>query len=295
MNTRKPTIKPSASQTSTSIAPIAASPAPAPTPAPQAAPASPSPSPQPAPTPMPDPVALAAAVKLVIAALDGAETSLAIGDDPTLSSKQKRHAVRLRKGGEKYVAQIGGLATQYQLDVPGAQVALMLALVGKADALQPLIDRLGTFTKHVGDSVFGAQSQAWDMAMQYYAFLRRRAATNADLATSLQPIADFLAYRHPLTKPPVGSPTKRQVSAAKKAQQTLATVAGGKLADTNLLNPRKHPATTAGQPAPTAGAPAAPAPSATGASATAAPATPAASPAPATAPVANGAGAATHS
>jgi hypothetical protein len=288
MSTRKPTTKQSVSPTSTSAMPIAATPAPARTPARRAARPTSALSPQPAPTP--DPVALAAAVKLVIAALDSAETSLGIAGDPTLSPVEKRHAVRLRKGGEKYVTQISSLATQYQLGAPAADIATMLALVGKADALQPLVDRLGTFTKHVGDSVFSAQSQAWDLAMQYYAFLRRRASSNADLATSLQPIADFLAYRHPLTKPPVGSPTKRQIAAAKKAQQTLATVAGGKLADANLLNPRKHPAIPAGEPAPTAGAPAMPA-------ALAAPATggPGATAAPATALATNGGGAPTHS
>jgi hypothetical protein len=53
--------------------------------------------------------------------------------------------------------------------------------------------------------VFAAQSQAWDMALQYYAMLHRRAKSSGDLATSLQPITDFLAYRHRSTKAPPGS------------------------------------------------------------------------------------------
>jgi hypothetical protein len=249
MAPRKTTTKPSASQTS--AAPVAATPTPVASPSPLP------PSPQPTPTPAPDPnAALKVAVQQALAALDTAEAALNISDPP-LTSKQKRHAAKLRKGGEKYVVQIGGFAKQYQLETAAMQVDTMLAVLGQADALQPLADALTTFAKHVGDSIFAAQSQAWDEAMQYYSLLKRRAKSSGDLANSLQPITDFLAYRHPSTKAPKGSPTKRQVNAVKKAQQTIATVAAGKLANTNLLNPRKHPAPT-GEPAPTTGGSAAP-------------------------------------
>jgi hypothetical protein len=186
-----------------------------------------------------------------------------LGDDPSLAPKDRRRAAKLRKGGGPIVTQVGSLASQQQLESPALQVATMLMLLGKAGALQPLVNRLAAFVKHVSDVMFAAQSQAWAMAMQYYALLRRRAKTDGELARALEPVTQFLAYRHPSTRAPVGSPTKRQVHAAKKAQHALATVAGGKLAGTNLLNPRNHPA----QPAPTAGGSAAPSSTPSGSSA----------------------------
>jgi hypothetical protein len=77
--------------------------------------------------------------------------------------------------------------------------------------------------------------------MQYYALLQRRASTDAELAKALQPISQFFAYRHPSTKHPVGSPTKKQVRAAKKAQKTLDTVAGGRLAPGAAPAPAPEP------------------------------------------------------
>lgn len=195
------------------------------TPAPSPAPAEASP----APTPPPDPnTALEAYVQQTVTDLDNVEAGL--GGDPPLTPVQKRHAAKLRKGGEKVVAQIGDLATQHQLESPALQVSVMLALMGRAQALQPLADRLAAFAKHVADVIFSAQSAAWVMAMQYYALLQRRAAADAELAKALQPIAQVFAYRHPSTKAPVGSPTKRQRQAVAKAKKTLKTVAGGKLA-----------------------------------------------------------------
>ena len=231
---------------------------------------------------------LAAAAQLAVTALVSAETTLGVGD-ASLTATDKRRSSKLRKGGEKYAVQIGSLAQKYQLETAAMQVATMLTLLGKAAALQPVVDQLTIFTKHVGDVVFAAQSQAWDMALQYYALLARRARTNGDLATSLQPIGDFLAYRHTSTKPPTGSPSKRQVNAAKKAQQQLETVAGGALANTNLVQHRASPVLPTLAPAAAATAPS-PAPSPTPA-----PAGNGAPPAGASSPTNGGAPPATHS
>ena len=258
MAPRKPITIASASSQST-LTPAPAAPAPA------TAPAATPPSPPPSPPPASDPnAALSAYVQQTVASLDTIEAGL--GSDQPLGPKDRRRAAKLRKGGDKVVAWIGDLATQHDLESPALQVATMLALVGKAAALSPLTNRLAALTKLVGDLVFVAQSQAWGMAMQYYALLHRRAANDGQLAASLAPITQFLSYRHPSTQAPVGAPTKRQINAAKKAQKALATVAGGKLADTNLLTPRKQPALPA-----------------QGGAATAPAASPAPSPAPATA------------
>jgi hypothetical protein len=240
---------------------------------PQAAPAATPVTPAPAPTtatpaPAPDPsAALEAYVNQTVSDLDTFEAGL--GGDPPLTAVEKRHAAKLRKGGDKVVTQIADLARQHQLESPALQVSAMLALMGKAEALQPLADRLAAFVKHVTDVIFSAQSAAWVMAMQYYALLQRRAATDAELATALQPITQVFAYRHSSNKPAVGSPTKRQRKAAAKAKKTLQTVAGGAFAGSLAADgtPQQPAATPAGNGVPAAPAngngatpPAAPAP-----------------------------------
>jgi hypothetical protein len=220
-------------------------------PAPAATPPSPSPvpSPSPSPSPAPDPnAALAAYVQQTVATLDTLEAGL--GADPPLTPKDKRHAAKLRKGGDKAVAQIGNLATQNQLESPALQVAVMLALMGKAKALQPLADRVAAFVKHVTDVIFSAQSVSWGMAMQYYALLQRRAATDAELANQLDPVTQFFAYRHPSKKAPVGSPTKAQRKAVTKAKRTLTTIGIGRLAGAGATAANPQPTAAAASAAP---------------------------------------------
>jgi hypothetical protein len=240
----------------------AAAPAAAPTPpTPPTPPAPPAPTPPPQPTPDPN-AALAAFAQQAVAMIDTITAGL--GGAPTLAPSDKRRAVRFRKGGGPIAGTIGDLAQQQQLELPALPVATMTSLLGRASALAPLVNRLPAFVTLVDDIVFAAKSQAWSMALQYYAILHRRAKSDAKVAAALQPVTAFLSYRHPSTKPAVGSPTTKQVNAAKKAQKALATVAGGKLAGTNLLNPRKKPASSASTPFPAAPA-ASPAPTGNGA------------------------------
>jgi len=234
--------------------------------APTATPPVPQP-PAPANPPPPDPnAALAAFVQQAVAALDGVEVGL--GNDPPLTPTEKRHAAKLRKGGQQVLEQIGNLAQQHQLESPALKVSDMLALVGKASALQPLADRTAAFLKHVDDVVFTSQSAAWVMGMQYYALLQRRARTDAELAKALAPVTQFLAYRHPKQKAP-GTPTRRQKKATSKAVKTL------KKAAPQLLAPQPSAPQPSTQPSPQSPAqPASPPAASNGAAGSASPATP---------------------
>lgn len=193
---------------------------------------------------------LAAYVQQTVAEIDTIEAQL--GADPALTGSEKRHAAKLRKGGARVIVQIGDLATQHQLESPALLVSVMIGLLGKAQALQPLADRLAAFVKHVNDVVFSSQSTAWVMALQYYALLQRRATTDAELAKALQPVAQVFAYRHPSSKAPVGSPTKRQRLAVAKAKRALKKVAGGKLAGSTQPEATPRPAVVAPNASPAA-------------------------------------------
>jgi hypothetical protein len=166
-------------------------------------------------------------VTQALAALEATEAGLPA--DPTLTPSEKRHATKLRKGGEPIVTLIGGLARQYQLESPVLQTDPMLADLEQANILAPLMQKLLAFAKHVSDLTFSAQSSAWLMALQLYAVLQRRAQVDGSLAANLAPATEFLAYRHKSTKP-AGTPNKKQRRATKRAIETLAKNAPDKLA-----------------------------------------------------------------
>ncbi len=211
------------------------------------APASP-PAPTPSATPPPDPnAALTQYVQQTVSELDTVEVSL--GADPPLSPAQKRHAAKLRKGGAAVLAQLGNLATQQQLESPALQVSDMTMSLGKAQALQPLADRLAAFSKHVNDVIFLSQSTALVIGQQFYALLQRRAKTNTELTTALAPVVDYFA-RRPVAKAP-GELTKPQKKATTKAKKVLE-----KNAPQLLAPPAEAPTTQqpAPAPAPAAGA-----------------------------------------
>ena len=217
-----PTIKKSSTsvsnpQTVPQAPPVAApaSTAPAPTPA-SAAPA-PAAEPTPAATPPDVNAALEQYVQQTVAALDTVEVGL--GNDPALTPAQKRHALKFRKGGDKIIGQLGNLAQQQQLESPALNVDDMMATLGKAQALQPLADRVAAFAKHVTDVVFKAESDSLAMAQQFYALLQRRALTDNELGTALAPVVTFFA-RKPKAKAP-GALTKPQTKATAKAVNTL--------------------------------------------------------------------------
>jgi hypothetical protein len=201
-----------------------------------------------APPPPTDPnAALAAVVQQAVAQLDAIEATL--GSDPPLTPTQKRHSLRMRKGGAQILAIIATLATQNDLESGAMQVAPMTAAAGKASALQPLANRLAPLVQLVNDLIFAAQSSAWESGMQFYALLHRRAVSDAQLSSALQPVTQFFAFRHPTVKAP-GTPTKPQKKATTKAVATLKDEAPQLLAPTT---PAESP------PAPPPASPATPA------------------------------------
>jgi hypothetical protein len=203
MTMSKKTTTPSTTTITPAVAPVAPA-------QPTAPPATPPPT---------DPNAtLAALVQQAITQLDAIEATL--GSDPPLTPTAKRHSLRMRKGGATILATIASLAEQNDLESPAMQVAPMTAAAGKASALQPLANRLAPLVQHVNDLIFAAQSSAWESGMQFYALLHRRAASNTQLASALQPVTQFFAYRHPTAKA-AGTPTKPQKKATKKAVATL--------------------------------------------------------------------------
>jgi hypothetical protein len=185
---------------------------------PAAAPAATPPAASPPAAPATDPnAALEQYVQQTVTQLDTVEVGL--GNDPALTPAQKLHALKFRKGGDKIISQIGNLAQQQQLESPALNVSDMMTTLGKAQALQPLSDRVAAFAKHVDDVVFKAESDSLAMAQQFYALLQRRALTDNELATAMAPVVTYFA-RKPVPKA-AGALTKPQQKATTKAVNTL--------------------------------------------------------------------------
>jgi len=198
-------------------APAVTAPAAAPPAVPAAPPATAPATPPPA-APATDPnAALAQYVQKTVAQLDTVEVGL--GADPALTPTEKRHALKFRKGGENVVAQIGNLARQQQLESPALNADDMMAMLGKAEALQPLSNRVAAFQKHIDDVIFTSRSASLSLAQQFYALLQRRSLTDNELKVAMAPVVAFFA-RKPVPKE-AGELTKPQKKATKKAIDTL--------------------------------------------------------------------------
>ena len=159
----------------------------------------------------------------------------------------------MRKGAEPIVRTIAALVKTYNFDSEGLPTDEMLSHLELASSLAPVEASLTKILTRVSDARFLATSSAWDAALQFYAFLQRRAPGDAQLAANLAPITEFFAYRHGLVR--AKKPTKLQTRAKTKlalAERLAARVRG------HAGTPTPAPVVTAPQPAP---APAHPAPS----------------------------------
>ena len=101
--------------------------------------------------------------------------------DPALTPAEKRHGAKLRKGGADDLRQIGNLAQQrQQVESPAVNASDPAAALGKAQALQPLLNRVAAFGKHIEDVIFLASSdEAVQTGLQLYTLLQRRSAIDS--------------------------------------------------------------------------------------------------------------------
>ena len=161
---------------------------------------------------------LAALVSELTALLDTAEARL--GPAPAITTTQKRRTGKPRKGGDKALAMLAPIVQQHNLESPSLNTTDMLELNQKAQTLVPLQTRLVKVTKRVGDEAFNAQTQAWDMGLQLYSLVRRRAKSDGDLAANLEPVSKMFAYRTPAVK--ASKPAKVETRAKSNLEKAVA-------------------------------------------------------------------------
>ncbi len=135
-------------------------------------------------------------VKELSAALDDVETVLG-PEAPAITAGQKKRTGKPRKRSDKALAQIAPVVVQYGLNSISLSTDEVPTLYQTAQTLLPLQLRLQKMTKRVDDEVFNAQTESWEMGLQFYSLLQRRAKTNGDIAQSIAPLTKMFAYRHP--------------------------------------------------------------------------------------------------
>jgi hypothetical protein len=164
---------------------------------------------------------LAALVDHLTTQLDAAEQQMGAPPAAT-TAKAKQRRGKPRKGAEKALAQLAPIVKQYGLDSPSLNSDTMLSLHQTAQTLVPLQTRLTKMAKRVDDHVFDASTNAWDMGLQFYSLLQRRAKTDGSVATAIEPIAQSFQYRNPKTKEGKQSKVQTRVKARLKKTVALA-------------------------------------------------------------------------
>ena len=128
--------------------------------------------------------------------LDEVEAKLGT-EAPQLTADDKRRTAKLRKGADRIVAHLGVVLTSAGIDAAGLSVDQMLSDLERAQTLEELQRRIDSLSKRVSDEVFAARASSWTTAMAGYAVLQRLAKKNGDVATQIEPVVTFFAYRTP--------------------------------------------------------------------------------------------------
>lgn len=130
---------------------------------------------------------------------------------------RKRGVAKMRKGGERVVDSIALLVQSNKLDSPSLQSETMLEKLGFASKLAAIGGQLTKLQLRIGAEQDAASSEAWGMALEFYALLQRRAIRDSELAASLEPVTSFFAYRH--SKVLEARPTKLETRAQAKLRE----------------------------------------------------------------------------
>jgi hypothetical protein len=161
-------------------------------------------------------------VETVTAFLDNVENAL--GPAPAqLTALEKRRTGKPRKGATKILLSLAPVVQQHGLESSALSTAQMLSRLEDAETLQPLQARLLKLLKRIEDEVFSAQREAWELGLQFYALVKRRAKTDGELEANIEPVRSLFAFRHRLVKKEHPTKVQTRAKARLKSALSLAT------------------------------------------------------------------------
>lgn len=121
-----------------------------------------------------------------------------------LTLEQRKATTKMRSGGDRIVPQVGALATEHGVALPGVTVDGMQADLLLAQRLAPLSAAVGGLQQRLDDTILEAQSECWWAATALYSALARASGAIPKLQAALKPIVEFFAVGRRTKKSPEG-------------------------------------------------------------------------------------------
>jgi hypothetical protein len=151
--------------------------------------------------------------------LDQAAAALALDPLQNLTTKQRKAAMRSRKGMEKVVPTLATLSAEHGVAVPKQSTAVMTSQMEAATQLDTVQQKLVGLTTLVANNADTVRSAAWMTASTLYGMMQPVARRDAQLKAQLAPVKSFFAYRTPAAKKehPKQKGKKAALAAAKTA------------------------------------------------------------------------------
>jgi hypothetical protein len=156
---------------------------------------------------------LAKQVDSAIALLDQV-AALVVTGEPSLTPTQRKKALKMKAGGEKFVPVIASLATRFGVNIGGHPVKAMNEKLQQVQSLMPLLKRAELLVTQISDATIRGNADTWSSATVLYGTLRRVASHDGDVASTLSEVKQFFAYRHPAV---AGAPKRTRKAKGKGA------------------------------------------------------------------------------
>jgi len=112
---------------------------------------------------------------------------------PGMTTVERRRAVKVRTGGEKYIPLLVTLAAKYAITSPVHAVGEMADLLEQVQKLVPLQSQMMLLLKVVEDSIIQTNGDMWSAATFVYSVLKRMAKRDGSIALAIEPLAELFA------------------------------------------------------------------------------------------------------
>lgn len=137
---------------------------------------------------------LAAQVEQAIQLLDQVASMVTVSKS-ALTQADRKKAVKMRAGGEKFVPEIASLARRYMVSIGGHPVNAMTEKLQQVQTLRPLLARAQLLVTQLSDASLHGNAEVWDSATVLYGTLKRISHKNPEVQATLAPVKEFFARR----------------------------------------------------------------------------------------------------
>ena len=109
-----------------------------------------------------------------------------------LTVEERKQLLRARRDSEPHQRLVHELASKKGLDLTGFPLPDMLNDINLVQALEPFDSAATLGQQLVSDTLLEADTEAWQAFLAYYAVLSSMAKRDAELATQLKPVVEFM-------------------------------------------------------------------------------------------------------